>query len=238
MARETSWDDEEIYKQSSGERLERYKADQKRRDVIRVISSPYQFGMHWLQTKGYYVNCGIDEDGAGTCLVCNDTDEDGKPRIPVSVKFGCLVVHIASKKGKGDWESIQEIKFWGFGRDKYKALFELREDHGDIRKLDLIVACVDSQMQKLNISPTGKDTKVDAEAVKPQIENGKKWLKIYIQTPTLEEQKRALGDDGDFDFGANKSDDEDGPSDSATDEPTDSIEDEVDGILDGIDGIG
>ncbi len=238
MSKEVGWDSDETYKRSqSGDRINRYRAEQGRRDVIRILAKngPHEHGMHWLGNR--YVNCGLDHNGDGTCLTCDEKDDDGNPKYPVQAKFGCLVMLIKSKTGR-EWKSVQEVMYWGFGGDKYRALFELREDYGDLTQIDLIVSCTDSQMQKLNFSPTNSESEIDVDALKEQIENAKKWLLLYVRPSTVEQQKKALGyEDAEVEREVERKldlDDEEDAPQGSDDSGADPEKDEVESIVDEI----
>jgi hypothetical protein len=243
MVKEVGWDNEDTYeKTSSGGRVDRYRAEQGRRDRVRILSrSPYAYGMHWTGSK--YVNCGLDENGNGTCIPCGEKDDDGNPLYPIQEKYGCLVMLVKCKSGK-DWKEKQKVMFWGFGGDKYRALFELREDYGDLTQMDLMISCDDTQMQKLRIGPASGKSEIDVDELKGQIENAKKWLKIYLTPATVEQQKKVLGyEDGDVEREVSKrlevDDEDDGePERDASDmsdlKPADPVKDEVESIVDEI----
>lgn len=248
MARAVDWDSSDEAAKAAGERIGRYKAEAGRRDIIRILSSCYAYRMHWIADRARYGSCGIDDDGGGTCLICAETDESGAQKYPPQEKYGTLIMLIASKAGRGEWKPAQQVMFWGFGRDKFKSIFELGEDYGDVRKIDLIVSCTDTQMQRLNFAPTGKDSQLDAGALKAQIENAKKWFKLSISPSTVEQQRRSLGiEDGDeVDNAVGRSLAAPGPAKgSAIDAPEDdepesafgSVQDEVESLLDEIGDI-
>ena len=178
MGREVGYSDKKTYDSSkSGDRLERYKGKAGRRDVIRIVYTAIAHKMHWLDDRKRYCECGIDDDGAGSCMICSIQGEDG-PKYAVQEKYGTLVILIASRVAD-KWEPVNKILYWGFGGDKYRQLFDLEDEFGDVKKLELLVSCSDSKLQKLNFAQWTKKSMLDAAVVSPQIPNAKKWLTIY-----------------------------------------------------------
>lgn len=197
MGRDVGFGDKKTYNDSKrGERLPRYTAEMGRRDIIRIVSTCIAHKMHWLHDRKRYAECGFDDDGAGACLVCAEKDEQGEPKYPVQEKYGALVIHIATRTGD-KWEPVNEIKYWGFGGDKYRQLFEFNDEFGDLRKLELLVTCSDTKLQKLNFNQWTKDSMLDAAKVGPQADNAKKWLKIYTSPSDTKRQLWALGREDD-----------------------------------------
>jgi len=201
MAKDVGFENKETYNSTAkGDRIDRYTAETGRRDIIRIVSTCLAHMLHWMQDRRKYIECGLDEDGGGVCLVCQQTDESGEPKYPAREKYGCLVVLVASKKDGGEWVPINKVMYWGFGGDKYRQLFELRDEFGDVKQLELMVTCSDSKLQKLNFMPWTKGSMLDTAAVKAQAENAKKWLKIMTSPSKVEKQREILGmepvDDG------------------------------------------
>ena len=237
MAREVAFgDQEEMKKASQGNLINRYKADVNRKDRIRILTSAYAFKMHWIDERRRYINCGIDDDGNGTCIVCQQQDGQGNLRYPVQEKYAALIMWIAKREGRGEWKPVQEVMFWGYGKDKYKQISELVDEVGPIQKHELIITCQDTQMQRLNIRTVGDDPQLDKEALEAQLDRAKNSFKIFMNPSNIERQKEALGDPGV----------EGGVMDSLAQFPDDglpeaeatgSIEDEVDDFLSGLGGL-
>jgi hypothetical protein len=194
MARPVDYGDPEELKKGGGNFIGRYKAEANRKDRIRIISSCYAYKVHWIQESGRYCLCGRDDDGQGTCIVCDEKDGAGAPKYPPTEKYGTLIVWVGKwDDHTKDWANVQQTLFWGFGNDKYKTLSDIAEEIGDLKQRDLIITCKDTQFQDLNIRTAADDTRVDKETLRAQLPNAKRCFEIYMSPPTLEKQKEALG---------------------------------------------
>jgi len=147
---EVGWEDESI--QSGGKFLPKYRGKRGRRDVIHVmpvpgIKLPVRVGTHWDNKRKAYHNC----SRLPTCPACKKLGED-----TASDRYAVPIVHIRSAIKK-DVEPVGKVMIWIFGKDKYEqmrdvVLPEARELGKDITGVDIVVNCLDSQMQRLTLS--------------------------------------------------------------------------------------
>ncbi len=240
MVREIGWEDEEAAKRDYGD-VDRYRAEENKRDKIRILTTCWAYVTHWLYDrgkKGFYNNCGLDSDGNGKCLFCEATEEkDGKtvPKYKREEKYACVVLHIAEKKAGGDWTELQKVKVWYLGKDKYADIKGLKEDFGDVRKIDLLVTCKDEQFQDLTLTPTGKPSEASKEAVKAHFKDMQERMMKDLDPTPLEEQEKSLGlrESDDFPHGENETGDEAGAAAAEAEAAAGGdVSDEVDNLLD------
>jgi len=191
MGSEVDWGDEQTDKEMKADDVERYKASDKRKDLIRIVSKPIKYYSHSLPQIPWYCNCAKVE---GRCLLCERQMGRG-------VKIGCVIVHIAEKpaNGKGKYTKVGTCKVWLFGKDKWNTLSGIMDDYskgdkGWLKKQDLIVTCNEEQFQDLDIRPTLTKT----QATKDMMSNfagAVKKLEWYTAPADLNRQKEILGID-------------------------------------------
>jgi len=251
MVEEVDWGDEETSQELSASDVERYKASEKKKDLIRIVSKPVKYYSHSLDAPPYYCNCSKAE---GRCILCEQ-------KIPRTVKIGCVVVHIADKPvaGRGKYEQVGTCKTWLFGKDKWNTLCGIMDDYakgekGWLKKQDLIITCTDEQFQKLDIRPTLQESQAKKDMMH-NFEPAKKQLEFYSKPSDLNRQKEVLGiddvedveiddsvdvsiDDGDDDVPFDVPEAEESEERQPGEDDVPEGKDEVDDILDDIDSNG
>jgi len=178
--------------------VKRYKGRDDYKDLIRIVGGIQMYELHnWKDGERWqYVNCSKEE--LKKCLVCDEM-VDNKD-IKRQAKFGAIIIHIAEKYKKGEWQTIGECKVWLFGGDKYRTLSGIKEDvlgsDTQIQDKDLIINCTDKKLQELIINPSPHDTKATKDMAS-NLEDAKDKLAFFTDPASIKKQKEALGIEGD-----------------------------------------
>lgn len=191
MGVEKEWGSEEVT-EDFGKDVERYRGNEKRKDLVRIITDPVEYFTHSLDFSPGIINCAKIEKGR--CLGCDRG-------IKRDVKIGCVVVHIQARNAdnpNSKWSLVGECKVWLFGKDKWKSLCGIKNDYQkikDLKKEDLIITCLDEQFQKLEIRPTLEKSRV-TKAMVEGYEDAKEKLEWFTQAPDMNRQKEVFGVQG------------------------------------------
>lgn len=193
-AKSVDWDDDSIKTtpRGSSRDLEKFFLDDNETARIVVLDQTAFLAMtHYEKNVKRYVRCIRDITG-GECPGCEKT---GEPR----QRFGANVVQYKTTK-TGEIVKPYEwsVKLWTFGPDKFTQLRAVKEEWGDLRKVDLKVLCKSKQFQELVITPLKNSIWLDPEAgIREQVaasyNEGKYDVeKIIGKIYTVEDMKKVL----------------------------------------------
>lgn len=193
----------------SGEGIEkvRYKGEDGKQDLILILTKPKWTPKHW--TGKFYMTC-LQGDNPACCKHFGDPP-------PTSTAY---IIHVAQRKGRGDWKILGIPKIWGFGDDKWAQYQALLLDNCDndfkkLQKMLIQITCQKAAKQKLFIAPyTKKDVKVTRE----MMVEAKEQKEMFIDDIVINESDviRSLADikaggDGTGDGGSSNADPDDAP---------------------------
>lgn len=122
---------------------------------------------HWIQTgppdengraPGRYVQCKgnydafmADGSDPNNCPACAVANPDGAVSIPRR-QFACNIAQYhTNAKGQPVTPISLVHKVWTFGDAKFNTLVDRAQEHGDLRKKDIVVTCVSTQYQNMDI---------------------------------------------------------------------------------------
>jgi len=239
----SKWGEDEVSSGFDGENVERFRVEDGKKDLIRIISDPVRYYSHSMKVPPYYITCRKEE---GECPACNEG-------ITRKQRVGCLIIHIGRKNARvgGEFQRIGLVKPWLFAKDRWYDIMDIMDNDpslkkkGALKKIDLIVTCKDEQFQDMRISQTGQPSKMTKDMA-GNLQEAKDQLDFYTSGMPTEKQLEVLGKDAedseveslaDIDVG----DDDDVPfdvpilddSDDETEEVVEeeSTDDEVDDIM-------
>ena len=143
--------------------------NEKARILILDESPTYEY-RHWIQSPegerpGSYLKClgnydvvesqSVDED---RCPACANA-EVGRD-VPVSTPRRQFAMNVArygtSKQGVAHKPLSLFPQIWVFGEDKYSRLVDRKEEHGDLRRKDIVLTCTSPTYQNLDIAVSGR----------------------------------------------------------------------------------
>lgn len=130
-----------------GDKVSRYPIEKMRftkakKELISImLDKPFQLRVH------YHENTGSFRCFEGAC--CK------KLKLPRVRYVFPIVVYDTNKKGKPVSKEVT-VKALQLGQGLYDDIITIREMHGDISNIDLLVTCKDEQYQRLSFTPAGK----------------------------------------------------------------------------------
>ena len=162
--------------------MEQFKGLEKgeKRRICIVDKEPICAVVHWITDTGYCECLGdyelvskgeVDEN----CPACKHATQGRESA--VSMPQRRFVTHvfeyITNNKGQVIMPINFRVKAWLYGNDKFGVLSDRTNEHGDLRKKDLIVTCQGKDYQKYDIDVSTKGC-------------------LWLSTPELKERAKAL----------------------------------------------
>lgn len=210
--RQIGWDNDTIRGGGFNDE-DRYKVLKDCVDLIRVLTEPFAFMIHYDGSQ--YKKCSRVNRGDDTwCPNCEQLGED-----TLSEKYGCLVMHLHRRNSsirlkRGDKEFgpdnvVGVTKSWTFGGDKFADLHDVHmATEGKLRSVDLRVTLTRKKnaekFQNLSIKEKGSRSVMSlhpddwAEAIQHFRENKDRLMTQYFTVKTGEEIQEAQDEEGEF----------------------------------------
>lgn len=195
-----------------GKKTDRYKGKEGETDRVSFVwynkdgdgnpdfSAPVRFTgceRHYVQGVGYFLNKGPEFSKIA----------GGPPKQAVAT---IMVVWPSDSRGRLDAEAFKKgegykVVAWVFAADKYDQL-KRRNDEHPLNECDMILACTDTQFQKMDISPARESLfrklyesnnergKAIAKAILEEVENVEKNLRQTLARDlTLDQLREKMG---------------------------------------------
>lgn len=235
----SKWGDRGVTNGFEGENVDRFRVEEGKKDLIRIISDPIRYYSHSLKVPPYYITCRKEE---GECPACN-------AGISRKQRIGCLIVHIGRKDaiGGGDFQRVGQVKPWLFAKDRWFDIVDIIDNNpqlraeGALKKTDLIVTCKEEQFQDMRISPTLQPSKMKKDML-TNLQEAKDKLDFYTSGMPVDKQLEALGGEGqngDMESLSEIADEapaDDVPFDVPEESTDDATENEIDDIMADLEG--
>lgn len=142
------WGDETVsVPKSSGKDLVKFRL--KLNEVARAVvmdETAYLAMSHYNPDPRRYIRCIKEGDNTATCPACVKLG-------PPKQRFGANVLRYKSdNKGEAASPVEWELQLWTFGPDKFTQLRSIKQEWGDLRRLDLKILCKDETFQNMVIT--------------------------------------------------------------------------------------
>ena len=140
---------------------------------------------------------GADPEGCPACAVAEPARD-----VPVSVPRRRFAMHIiryrTNTKGQATQPLSLALEVWQFGDNKFNQLVDRQEEHGDLRKKDIIVTCTGKQYQSFDLDVAGKmlvstDDSAKAQYAELKKERSSELDRLLCQTLNHESLERMVG---------------------------------------------
>ena len=187
--------------------------------ILILDEGPTYIYRHFIMTpqderKGLYYACLGDERllkdrrrDTENCPACRDASSEQDA--PVSVARRVFTINVAqyrtNKRGQAETPISMDHKVWRFGEQAYSSLVDMQEEHGDLRRKDVLLTLRNVEFKNMDVSVGGgcavtTDESGQAKAAVRDLRNGayaeEQLERIIARRVTFDELDDAVSKSG------------------------------------------